>query len=67
MEYIRPPEDIPIHCPFCGRELKDSPIKYENLDGWYCECGEYIPVKLAYDPFSGGRERIEPHFERKQR
>ncbi len=67
MEYIRPPQDIPIHCPLCGRELNGSLRNLNGINGWQCECGEFIPENLVYNPFSRGRDRIEPHFERKSR
>lgn len=56
-------EDVPIHCPICGRELEDAK---RNEKGWVCKCGEFIPFGLIIDPFSGcchglgcncGRER----------
>lgn len=54
--------NIPL-CPLCGRELPESSY---TEGGWQCSCGEYIPVKLALNPFEGcthgrncncGRER----------
>jgi len=33
-------------CPFCETELLPEEIKG---GGWQCECGEFVPEKLAVD------------------
>ncbi len=64
MEYVKPPEERPVHCPVCGRELGDE---QRRKGGWECACGEFIPEGLAVDSFLGSTERIMPHYERKKR
>lgn len=56
-------EVLPL-CPVCGRELDKA--KAADRSGWNCKCGEFVPKRLAINPFEGcthglncncGRER----------
>jgi hypothetical protein len=55
LEMAKDPRDIivpreNILCPLCGRELKEA----RAVDGgWECRCGEFVPERLALNPFEG--------------